>query len=212
MTSSRYWTQEEDNYLIKNLNDISRKQIAAYLGRTLSAINERVGVLGLTKPKKNSGSLSDSDINILKKYAGELTDKEIYEKFFSNKFSSPSRISRIRAKLRLKSKKLSHDFGDTYLSKDGYVMISGEKGKRRYLHVQVMEEYLGRPLTSEERVHHIDGNKENNSIDNLFLCANKSIHSTVHKQLEQVGFELIRKGVIVFQQGRHVFLNGRFKN
>ena len=34
-------------------------------------------------------------------------------------------------------------------------------------HRYVMEIFLGRPLDRNEHVHHIDGNKLNNSLDNL---------------------------------------------
>lgn len=43
-------------------------------------------------------------------------------------------------------------------------------------HRQVMEAHLGRYLTKDEVVHHIDKNIKNNNIDNLELIQNQSIH------------------------------------
>ncbi len=47
-------------------------------------------------------------------------------------------------------------------------------------HRCIVEEYLGRPLTKEEVVHHINENKKDNRIDNLYLFPNGSSHSTYH--------------------------------
>ena len=43
-----------------------------------------------------------------------------------------------------------------------------------------MEQYLGRKLITGEVVHHIDGNKLNNTLSNLQLMT-KSTHTTLHK-------------------------------
>jgi len=49
----------------------------------------------------------------------------------------------------------------------------------RHEHRVVMEEHIGRELTSEDLVHHIDGDAHNNSIDNLMLT-NHSGHAKIH--------------------------------
>nr|DAJ46651.1 MAG TPA: HNH endonuclease [Caudoviricetes sp.] len=45
----------------------------------------------------------------------------------------------------------------------------------------LMEEKLGRSLTNDEVVHHIDENPENNNIDNLVVLT-KSEHCRLHRQ------------------------------
>lgn len=47
--------------------------------------------------------------------------------------------------------------------------INCKNGKHSFEHRDVMEEILGRELTSDEVVHHIDGNPRNNSEDNLVV-------------------------------------------
>lgn len=50
-------------------------------------------------------------------------------------------------------------------------------------HRLVIAQYIGRPLTANEDVHHIDGNRLNNSLLNLKLLSDGD-HSRLHKQLE----------------------------
>jgi hypothetical protein len=52
-------------------------------------------------------------------------------------------------------------------------------GGRKWLqHRYVMTQHLGRELRSDEHVHHRDGNKTNNSIDNLELLGESAHHSS----------------------------------
>jgi hypothetical protein len=60
-----------------------------------------------------------------------------------------------------------------------YKRIKLKNGKSKNRHVLVMEEYLGRPLESDEIVHHIDENKKHDELKNLDLCLRK-IHSKYH--------------------------------
>ena len=53
--------------------------------------------------------------------------------------------------------------------KDGYVLE----------HILVMEKAIGRYLEKDELIHHLDGNRANNSINNLCLMSHSS-HSSWH--------------------------------
>lgn len=55
-------------------------------------------------------------------------------------------------------------------------------GKTKQVHRIVMEEHLGRKLAKEEVVHHIDGDKSNNELDNLMLFPTKNAHTKYHFQ------------------------------
>jgi hypothetical protein len=103
--------------------------------------------------------------------------------------------------------------GDSsYISTDGYKMIKcdgdyDKSGRTRYRreHVLVMENEISRKLKTTkgyngEQVHHIDGDKLNNSIDNLLLCMDTKHHKDIDCQLHELAFELVRNKVITFNK------------
>lgn len=55
-----------------------------------------------------------------------------------------------------------------------------------YTHVLMAEKKLGRYLTPEECVHHVDGDKYNNDLDNLMVFKTKADHSAFHKGVKAV--------------------------
>lgn len=61
---------------------------------------------------------------------------------------------------------------------DGYYVIKGN-GKTIFLHRMIMEHELGRKLTSDDIVHHVDGDRKNNNPENLSL-ETRSTHMKHH--------------------------------
>jgi len=96
----------------------------------------------------------------------------------------------------------------TFIDQWGYVMVktSSLPGAMAYTaqHVLVAEKTLGRPLIRGEVVHHIDGDKQNNDPDNLFVC-NRSIHRAVHRSLEVLACQLVRNGLLIFVNGKYLW-------
>jgi len=102
--------------------------------------------------------------------------------------------------------------GGEYISSDGYKMVKVEgefhaSGRQKYKreHVAIYEKFLGRELKTTqgyhgEQIHHIDGDKLNNRLDNLAFCSNITEHRNLHCQLEEIAYELVKKGIIIFDK------------
>lgn len=83
--------------------------------------------------------------------------------------------------------------GSSYV-KHGYRFIWVDKGHKfssmrspiGYVgeHRLVVAEKLGRPLSKSEMVHHLDGNKLNNSVDNLIILG-QAEHFVYHKLIAE---------------------------
>ncbi|MFA4834821.1 MAG: HNH endonuclease signature motif containing protein [Dehalococcoidia bacterium] len=58
-------------------------------------------------------------------------------------------------------------------------------GENRLIHRVIAEGVLGRPLTNQEMVHHIDGNRLNNENSNLLICT-RSYHAWLHRKLQKL--------------------------
>jgi hypothetical protein len=76
--------------------------------------------------------------------------------------------------LGLKSGRVKHSFGYIWI----YSPNHPYRDSRKYIleHRLVMEKHLGRYLKPEEVVHHINGIKDDNRIENLMLYSNNGEH------------------------------------
>ena len=83
-----------------------------------------------------------------------------------------------------KQERNGHWKGGRQIQPNGYVTIN-ENGNRIYEHRLAMEKDLGRSLNCEECVHHIDGDKTNNNVENLYLFNSNSEHSKYHNTIKQ---------------------------
>ncbi len=74
-------------------------------------------------------------------------------------------------------------------------------------HVLIMSNYLQRPIKKEEVIHHIDCDRANNNINNLYLFGNTSSHMKCHGEINKLIPELMKKNIIMFKDG-HYYIKG----
>jgi hypothetical protein len=73
--------------------------------------------------------------------------------------------------------------GGRFVFSNGYVYVRKD-GCYQLEHRVIMAEHLGRSLSRDEVVHHIDGNRQNNALENLELTIN-GVHVTQHLKRER---------------------------
>lgn len=119
------------------------------------------------------------------------------ECFVSKHLSEKGAAAICSQKCNGKRKSIKHT-GARHTQK-GYVVVhrpdhpmSGKNGKLLE-HRLVMSEHLGRMLDAREVVHHKDGNRSNNAIENLELMSGHKEHAATHAQESEL-YQLHQQG------------------
>lgn len=108
----------------------------------------------------------------------------------------------IDERVAINAKSLSKSKTKSHIRHDGYESIYVDELKKAIkLHNYVWYQNTGHWPDGKngEQVHHIDGDKLNNEFNNLLLMSVEE-HSRVHKEYEQVFFELYKLGLIKFNK------------
>ena len=72
-----------------------------------------------------------------------------------------------------------------------------------YKHILEMEKHIGRIPKKSEPIHHIDFDRMNYDIKNLYLCKSNSEHQQLHGKINVVIKRLIKGGTIRFKNGKY---------
>lgn len=98
--------------------------------------------------------------------------------------------------------------GKIFNKGDGYVGIwmpgheRADGGNYVYEHTLNYQKATGKLPGKKEVLHHIDLDKHNNDISNLFLCDNKK-HLQIHRDIEKLIKPLMKLGIVVFKDGEY---------
>lgn len=94
-----------------------------------------------------------------------------------------------------------------YITDGGYHIIPAINGGKTQVRRcrYVMEQKLGRKLQCNEIVHHIDFDKSNDLVDNLYLC-NTKLHKKAEVSLYNLVKALLKQKMIKFEKGRYLLV------
>ena len=195
----RRFTESEDDYLRSHCCTVSRRDMAACLGRSLRAVESRCRKLGLRKFRIRAFTAKED--RIIRTAKGR-TSVEI-----ARLLGRTPAVVRMRA-LRLglgKWKSIKPNAGEYRGYKVRHIRKVGGKYIRIPEHRAIMEEHLGRRLKNCERVHHIDFDKRNNQLSNLYLCASDAHHRRIHASFSRIITGLFYGSGIVFDRTAGVY-------
>jgi hypothetical protein len=80
----------------------------------------------------------------------------------------------------------NHPTGKVWIDSHGY-QASVVAGKQVRIHRELMEKKIGRRLMKTEHVHHINGMKDDNRLDNLIVLNDSAHHKLHHTGLTRTG-------------------------
>lgn len=159
-----------DEFIKKNFNKMTKKEIANELNISYNKVEWTIRKLNLKHYK--SIKYSEQEIEFI---------KTNYPKYGSKYCADKLNRSENAINKKIKKLGLSINWKHTYINGNGY-LVNCEDRKHRYLvHRRLVENKIGRKLKNNEVVHHIDGNKLNNNINNLKLMTRKE-HIEIHRK------------------------------
>lgn len=105
----------------------------------------------------------------------------------------------IGQKIAWRNKRKRMPLGATRKDFHGYIWVKIKHGRNwRKEHILKMEKAVGRRLKSSEQVHHINGIKDDNRDDNLYLCKSVSEHARIENSCAKLLKKMIETGEIGF--------------
>lgn len=146
--------------------------------------------------------------------------KKLYEKemMSSGDIAKKYKLTRVSVCRHLRRLKITRpESGETSRNRkynvkvfrSGYPVTFKPKHPRRnhlgyvFDHILEWEKETGYVPKFPESIHHIDLDRKNSNIENLYLFKNHKYHTDAHNNLDDVVSELIKNKVIGFAKGRY---------
>lgn len=187
------YTQEEDDFIRANYSKMSSIDVARHLGRSVPSTRKRAGKIGVAKPLKRWAE--EEDQLLIQTWEARGRMDQLAE-----------RLGRTCSEVCARAKRLGYyPWRRRPIRVNGRIVDGFIDGRPVWTHRRIIEDELGRSLSSSEIVHHIDGDKDNNSRDNLYLCKDRAAHLVAHNSYANLLTELVHRGYIRFNADTGVY-------
>lgn len=192
--TGRHYNKEQDAYILANYDSMYVGDIAKYVETTKKSVWLRAKALGLRK-------------RILRRWTPE-EDEFIRVAWAERRKQdiTAQQLNRNVSEFAERAKKLGCvPWRRKKLIRHGRPCIELEDGQVVLEHRHVASQSLGRPLTRNDHVHHINFDKFNNHPSNLHVFGSISGHMRCHSQFEQLVPELFKRGIIEFDANKGLY-------
>ena len=203
------WKNEDVEFLKNNYDKLSVRELSEKLGKSNKSIRSKLERMGIGLRKLNRQEIfkwNKEQLDFLKTNYKTMTDREIAKILFNDDCDkAAARVFRKRATLNLEKDVRGLKYNNNNNSEYKSRFYNGEK---IFEHRENAEKKIGRKLLKNEIVHHIDGDKKNNLPNNLYVCKDKSEHKRLHNDLEKIAMQLLKEGIIKFdEEKKKYFIN-----
>lgn len=169
MAENQEWTSAELNYLQDHYLSLGCKGCSQALNRPYSNVQWKARTLGLRHYIHKNWTADE--IEFLRKHfpteGGKWCGNQLGRSFHAT--------HKMAEKLGLEMA-----WKGSYISDQGYRVICISRTNKILEHRYVMEQHLGRKLESNELIHHLNGDKLDNRIENLVLTS-RAAHIQEHR-------------------------------
>lgn len=197
MHTRRPWTEDEESYLLANARSSTYGDIGVHLGRSERSVYHRAAKLGIRLRELRRWTPQEDDV--VRSHLGDGLD------------AVARRLHRVPSEVSVRARRLGIPFRERPIRRrraDRYVVVGTFENGRRVRHLEhrlVAAESLGRALSADERVHHINLDKSDNDTDNLFVCGDRGEHQRVHRTMDRLIPALLERGLVRFDRERGAY-------
>ena len=192
--TNKHWTEEQRQFIRDNYSRMAISEIAEQLGRSPKSTRtqvERMGIRLDSLQRTVAKFWSKNELEIIKDNFTRPIN-EIRELIPNRTFSS----------IYEKCRKYGRDkkYKGWHIDGGGYKQIGNGRNSYMAEHRIIITNHIGRKLLRSEIVHHINCDKSDNRIENLYLCKDASSHSTIHHSLQKLLKELMERNIVKFNR------------
>lgn len=187
----RRFNEQEYEFIRTNYHSMPHGDIARHLDRSVSGVRKAAGKLEIRSSLKRWSPQEDE---IIQNSWGARPLADVAEQ-----------LARSASEVSARSKKLGRKkWREGKGTHSGRPIDGFEDGSPVFTHRRVVEDLIGRGLRSDEIVHHIDFDKNNNVPSNLVIQT-RSQHRKSHTSFERLVPELVRFGIIKFDRDSGIY-------